>query len=142
MMRTKKAREALTTAERESKWRNSEIDRRIARDYSSSMSNAKWNKLLQALVESPVEITTLKWRRFGYKEDFTQESSWSSVDDWNERAVCVTFDYHWLLFKHIEWVEVESLNVNELQVYLNNVAEFDLEPTSKGIRMYGYRPIK
>ena len=106
------------------------------------MSNTKWDRLLQAFVDSPVKITTLRWQMFGYKVDFTQESSWASIRDWNERAVCVDFDYIWLLFKHVEWLEVESLNINQLQIHLDSVAEFDVELISKGLRIYGYRPTK
>jgi hypothetical protein len=141
-MQTKKSQKYREEQNMKSAWLDVALEKRIAENYKPLMSNAKWSKLLKALTNSPIPITKIRWQIFDKQRDYYKESLWADIDEWNEVAVCLIYDYFWVLFKNIEWVDILTKDSKGLYSFLSNVAKFELEQVEEGVRIYGYRKIQ
>jgi hypothetical protein len=141
-MQTKKSQKHHEELNMKSAWLDVALERRITQNYKPLMSNAKWRKLLKSLTNSPIPITKVRWQIFDKQQDYSEESDWADIDEWNEVAVCLIYDYFWVLFKNLEWIDVLTKDPNGLYSFLSNVAKFELERVEEGIRIYGYRKIQ
>lgn len=141
-MQTKKSQKYHKELNKKSVWLDAALERRIVENYKPLMSNAKWRKLLKALTNSPIPITKIRWQIFDKQQDYSEESLWADIDEWNEVAVCLIYDYFWVLFKNIEWVDILAEDSYGLRSFLSNIAKFELGQIEEGVRIYGYRKIQ
>jgi hypothetical protein len=113
------------------------------RKLSSCMNNAKWVKLLSALVEiaESLEIVRIKliWDE---QIGILKIDSYTSYDfDFYAAAMeaMVSLVHGWCDYKEIEWLEISSANLDLVREHLQGIAQFALEETEIGLRIYGYR---
>src|SRR5262249_4644800 len=136
MAPTKKAMHIYEHYRRQQAWREAEVARVIASNYTSSlMSNTKWGRLFRVLKDSEAKISRCRWKLV----DSEHTRLTTFPDEWTRQAVCVEWDYDWIPWKHIEWVEFETSDAARAQEVLNGHGKFDMQRIEQRLRGYGYR---
>jgi hypothetical protein len=120
--------------------------------FANFMSNAKWKKLIDGLVENAELIKRINFRKV-LDEKIGQ--LYISAD------LCYDFDYWnigfegmnslngWLLYKEIEWISfptefindknnVESQNIEEIEKVLKKIGKFRISKDSNELKMNCY----
>jgi hypothetical protein len=124
--------------------------RRAASKYSASlMSNAKWRKLFNAVIDAGVVIERARWRFID--SDHTIEVSFPLAHDLREEGFAdgkfQPFEYRWIeavyvpnTFKPTPGVGYEvKQNTAGLVAALEKAGEFPIEEGPDGITIVGYR---
>ncbi len=129
------------------------LDSKIKEKFSANfMSNAKWKKLIDGLVENAELIKRINFRKV---LDGRMGQLYITAD------LCYDFDYwnigfegmnsfnDWLLYKEIEWISfpteflnnknnVESQNIEEIEKVLKKIGEFRISKNSNELKMNCY----
>ena len=129
------------------------LDSKIKEKFSANfMSNAKWKKLIDGLVENAELIKRINFRKV---LDGKMGQLYITAD------LCYDFDYWnigfegmnslngWLLYKEIEWISfpteflnkknnVESQNIEEIEKVLKKIGEFRISKNSNELKMNCY----
>jgi len=100
----------------------------------SFMSDAKWRRFFEALAVEHPPVTHLRWKFVGRDMTILGATPDSEClgDRYIDRTSFARFPY-----LEIEWVEIpdrSGLSVNVLRA-----GAFETEPTTGGVRVYGYR---
>jgi hypothetical protein len=136
MASTKRAARVYEERRRQQQWLEAEVARLIAgRFASASMSNAKWVKLFRAVEGAGIRCGRCRWKLV--VADQIQVSDFPK--EWTGQAVCLQWDYDWIVWKHIQWVEVETDDVGRLNEVVNRCGRFDVEINGNALRVHGYR---
>jgi hypothetical protein len=100
----------------------------------SFMSDAKWRRFFEALAVEDPPITHLLWKFVG--RDMAIRGATPDFECLGDRYIDRT-SFARFPFLEIEWVEIPDRS--ELPVNVRAVGGFETEPTTGGIRVYGYR---
>jgi hypothetical protein len=129
------------------------IDRAIAkrRFTASFMSDSKWRRLLTALLQPEVGISQVLWKFVDLEKPI--RFAFPDADSINNGLVSEPGGES--PFKRIEWMEIPEINVpygwekipqkHRLQnmeaamASITDAGQFEVERTTLGLRIYGYR---
>src|SRR5262249_916054 len=92
-------------------------------------------RLFRVLKDSEAKISRCRWKLV----DSEHTRLTTFPDEWTRQAVCVEWDYDWIPWKHIEWVEFETSDAARAQEVLNGHGKFDMQRIEQRLRGYGYR---
>lgn len=132
-----------------------QVDKEISRSFTEAyMSNAKWKRLFKVIDRSDIYLAQMLLKRVGMPTPYRTwvPKSANLGDVWIEEGTndCAYF------YKEIEWLELldvhrpggwESIPAKHraqdslrAMAILSEVGKFEMERTSTGVRIYGYRP--
>lgn len=143
-MTTKKAKRYNEQIDRE-------IEKSIARFSEHLMSNAKWLRLINKLVESSIFIEKIEFKKVQNEqigELYLDEDTTYGFDYWQNGFEGQNSLGGWLTFREIEYlifpktVKVQPLkeqNLIKIQELINSVGQFALDINKERIKLICYR---
>ena len=125
-----------------------EIDKATSKFNEHLLSNSKWVRLINALVENSELLKSIKFKKVqgeAIGDLFIYEDTTFGFDYWENG-----FEGHnslggWLTFKEIEYLffplklDNETQDLNKIKTVINSVGEFCLSENSKGLKLICYR---
>lgn len=124
-----------------------DIDKIIKQKYSSSfMSNSKWVKLIELLVEN-YKLFDLCNLKLIYDDNIrelliegNETFDFDYYKDSMEGMVTKPITPGWVLYKEIEWISfpLEKSNIDKLQKLINQLGEFRSDLTADYFRVFAY----
>ena len=100
----------------------------------SFMSDAKWRRFFESLVVEDPPVTHLLWKFVG--RDLAIRGATPDFECLGDRYIDRT-SFARFPYLEIEWVEIPART--ELPVNVRAAGGFETEPTTGGVRVYGYR---
>lgn len=125
------------------------IEREIAKFSQHLMSNAKWIKLINHLVENMDEIKKIQFKRIQddiIGELYLDENSSFEFDYWNTAFEGINSFGGWLQYKEIEYLSFPKLidentqqNLEKISEVIQAIGKFDLETYENELRLICYK---
>ncbi|SHL97416.1 hypothetical protein [Chryseobacterium polytrichastri] len=136
-MRTKKA---LRYSEQKIK----DIEKAVSRFSQQFMSNSKWIRLIEAIVDNTQEIKKIQNNRIGHL--YLNEDSIFEFDYWQTGFEGNNSFNDWLEYKEIEYLIfpklIDSTNIQDLeniQLIIEKIGQFHLEMDENELKLICYK---
>lgn len=125
------------------------IEREVSKFSQHLMSNAKWIKLIDHLVENMDEIKKIQFKRIQddiIGELYLDENSSFEFDYWNTAFEGINSFGGWLQYKEIEYLSFPKLidentqqNLEKISEVIQAIGKFDLETYENELRLICYK---
>lgn len=129
------------------------LDSKIKEKFSANfMSNAKWKKLIDELVDNAELIKRINFRKIldeKIGQLYITEDLCYDFDYWNVGFEGMNSLNGWLLYKEIEWISfptefiddknnIDSQNIEEIEKILKQIGNFRISKDSSELKLICY----
>lgn len=125
------------------------IEKEVSKFSQHFMSNAKWIKLIDHLVDNMDEIKKIQFKRIQddiIGELYLDENSSFEFDYWNTAFEGINSFGGWLQYKEIEYLSFPKLidrnteqNLEKISAVIQTIGQFHLETDENELRLICYK---